>query len=157
MKTALIAMTLMGCDDTVTDCRYVATVDEVFETVEACDARTEWYLNRVSDMPYPVAVAVCEAKADPGDDIAEANAMPLVEEPQAPAAPESTSQPVASHGGLSGALLYGRKAVSGASWGAGWLADAVLPDVETVRAAGAKPVHVVTDAYAWVLKRVAGD
>ena len=35
MQAVLIAMTILGCDDSVSQCNYVATVDKRWETVAA--------------------------------------------------------------------------------------------------------------------------
>ena len=61
MKAALIVMTIMGCDDSATQCHYIDTVDRSWQTVALCDAQAETYINRHQDKNYPVIVAVCES------------------------------------------------------------------------------------------------
>ena len=61
MKAALIVMTIMGCDDSATQCHYIDTVDRSWQTVALCDAQAETYINRHQDRNYPVIVAVCES------------------------------------------------------------------------------------------------
>ncbi|HMQ58188.1 MAG TPA: hypothetical protein PKE65_06530 [Rhizobiaceae bacterium] len=60
MLAALAVMTILGCNDAETDCRFVRAVDEQFASLEECDARAEHYLRQADDVAQPVVVAVCE-------------------------------------------------------------------------------------------------
>ena len=60
MQAVLIAMTILGCNDSVTQCNYVATVGKHFETVAMCDADSERQLKHYSNISYPTVIAVCE-------------------------------------------------------------------------------------------------
>ena len=64
MKAALIVMTIMGCDDSATQCHYIDTVQQSWQTVALCDAQAETQINRHQDKNYPVIVAVCESAGD---------------------------------------------------------------------------------------------
>ena len=61
MKAAFIIMTIMGCDDSATQCHYIDTVDRSWQTVALCDAEAETNINRHQNKNYPVIVAVCES------------------------------------------------------------------------------------------------
>ena len=60
MKTALIIMTILGCDDSVSQCHYISTVPGTWETVAVCDAESQNELPKFSNANYPVVVAMCE-------------------------------------------------------------------------------------------------
>lgn len=60
MKTALILMTILGCDDSVNQCEFVETPPERFVSIELCNAASEAVLARYSNIGYPTAVAVCQ-------------------------------------------------------------------------------------------------
>ena len=66
MQTALILMTILGCDDSATQCHYVEMVDKRWATIQACDASSEDTLKLYGNLPYPVVVAVCQTPEDSG-------------------------------------------------------------------------------------------
>ncbi len=129
MKTALIAMTILGCDDSVNQCQYIATAQEHWVSVELCDAASERVLERYGNVSYPMVIAVCqppESAAAPA--VVEQPPMPL------PAPPESEHKGLASR-----ALDRIREA---------------LPGTAGIRMVFEKPLHVVSDSYAWVAKKI---
>lgn len=136
MQAVLIAMTILGCNDAVTQCNYVATVEKHWETVAMCDADSERQLRRYSNVSYPTVIAVCEPPK-----------APLAPEPPkiaaTPAQPPQQAAPE-PQGSLSA------------------LADRVssevrshLPSRKSMQSALAKPVHFVSGSYSWVVKRIA--
>lgn len=140
MKAALIVMTIMGCDDSVTQCHYIDTTDRSWQTVSLCDADAESYINRHQNSPYPVIVAVCESMEDrDAGPLAEGEAdtadTPGTAVAQAPAPPDTKAKQ-----GLAARTL---DFVKGA-----------LPDAADVRAVFVKPVHTIEDGYAWVVRRL---
>lgn len=160
MQTALIIMTILGCDDTATQCHFVEMLDERWATVQACDAGSEDRLKNYSNLDYPVVVAVCQT---PGD----AGLGELAGEPAAPAA-------VASAGNGTAAEMSGMPvpkidipaaATPDEAQNAQVTADSgfaarvlqrfrdALPEAEELKALVSEPVHVVTDSYSWVAKR----
>ena len=60
MVPALIVMTILGCDDSVSQCHYVSTVSGTWQTIAVCDAESKRQLPKFSNVNYPVIVAVCE-------------------------------------------------------------------------------------------------
>ncbi len=138
MKAALIVMTIMGCDDSATQCHYIDTVGKSWQTVALCDAQAETFINRHQDKNYPVIVAVCESS---GDRITADVAKPSVDEtPAATAAevpvPARTAE--ARQGLATRALNFVKKAIPGKA---------------DLKAAVTTPVRYAEDGYSWVVKR----
>lgn len=157
MQTALILMTLLGCDDTATRCHHIETVPQRYETVAACDSATEAQLARVDSTDYPVVVATCQAPAPAGapapemrDGAQQAPAMMLVEagrvldppRPQADVGPAPGNRETApgSEPALTARALAAIRAA--------------LPEPSAITGLAEKPVHIVTDTYAWAMRRV---
>lgn len=139
MKAALIVMTIMGCDDSATQCHYIDTVDRSWQTVALCDAQAETYINSHQNKNYPVIVAVCESSGNrmtaevtvpetPADTKAEA---------QAPAPVETVEE---KPGLAARTLGFVKKAI---------------PDAASLKAAVTTPVRYAEDGYSWVVKRFA--
>ena len=61
MKEALIVLTLLGCDDTGAECRYLRAAEERFETTDQCRAASTRLLSESADEDYPVIMARCAA------------------------------------------------------------------------------------------------
>ncbi|WP_432347856.1 hypothetical protein WMC41_09565 [Shinella yambaruensis] len=140
MKAALIVMTIMGCDDSATQCHYIDTVGRSWQTVALCDAQAETYINRHQDKNYPVIVAVCESA---GDRITADIAKPTPEEMPAGTkaevpVPAETAE--ARQGLATRALNFVKKAI---------------PDKDALKAAVTTPVRYAEDGYSWVVKRFA--
>ncbi|HTO31249.1 MAG TPA: hypothetical protein VL202_08740 [Pararhizobium sp.] len=144
MVPALIIMTILGCDDNVTQCHYVSTVSGTWATIATCDAESQKQLPKFSNSNYPVIVAVCEtsdkqmAKAE--DPAASTNADPLpMATPQAqadtiPTPPATQEQPSLPRRTLA--------PISG-----------TIPDTAKLRQTIAKPVHYIEDGYSWVARK----
>ena len=135
MQAVLIAMTILGCDDSVSQCRYVATVDKRWETVAACDAEAERRLKTYANVSYPSVIAVCEAPK------AVAAAEPPKPAPVPPALPEAAEQHPQGLLGFADDI-------------AGRVRDH-LPTGRSVKDTLAKPVHFVSASYSWVVTRLA--
>ena len=127
MHAALIAMTILGCDDAVTDCHYIATVERRWPTIEMCDAVSEKELGRHAEQPYPMIIAVCQNP----------------ETAAAPEAPAPESQPIAATPQEEETLASSaiRRVKS------------VLPTTEGVKTLMTKPVRLVEDGYSWVARK----
>ncbi|ULR45967.1 hypothetical protein [Rhizobium sp. K102] len=135
MQAVLIAMTILGCDDSVTQCSYVATVDKRWETVAACDAEAERRLKAYANVSYPSVIAVCEAPK------AVAAAEPPKPAPATIPAPEPVEEPV-------GKLASFAENIAGQ-------VRAHLPSGRGVEETLSKPVHFVSASYSWVVTRIA--
>ncbi|MGO7673191.1 hypothetical protein ACC817_24610 [Rhizobium ruizarguesonis] len=139
MQAVLIAMTILGCDDSISQCNYVATVDKRWETVAACDAEAERRLKTYVNVNYPSVIAVCEApKAIAAAEPPKPAAVPAAAPEVAVAAPEEPA---------------GR--IAGFAEGIAGQVRAHLPSGKSVRDTLTKPVHFVSASYSWVATRLA--
>ncbi len=142
MKAALIIMTILGCDDSATQCHYISTVEGSWQTVALCDSESQKQLPKFSNnQNYPVIVAVCEtsgndmtAMADPAP-LAQEKSLPLATQAEpVPAVPETEARPNLPRRAL--AFITG-----------------ALPDTTQLRNVVTKPVHYVEDGYSWVARK----
>ncbi|ASS57305.1 hypothetical protein [Rhizobium leguminosarum] len=139
MQAVLIAMTILGCDDSISQCNYVATVDKGWETVAACDAEAERRLKTYVNVNYPSVIAVCEAPK------AIAAAEPPKPAPVPAAAPEAAVAAPEEPAGR----------IAGFAEGIAGQVRAHLPSGRSVRDTLTKPVHFVSASYSWVVTRLA--
>lgn len=135
MQAVLIAMTIFGCNDSVTQCNYVATVDKHWQTVAMCDAESERQLKGFTNAKYPTVIAVCE---EPKPVTAPETAKL---EAQATAAAPAAEQPQPT-----GIRAYTMRVAERVRAG--------LPTGEGIKATLAKPVHFVSNGYSWVAQRL---
>ncbi|MDV4165522.1 hypothetical protein [Rhizobium leguminosarum] len=139
MQAVLIAMTILGCDDSISQCNYVATVDKRWETVAACDAEAERRLKTYVNVNYPSVIAVCEApKAIAAAEPPKPAPVPAAAPEVAVAAPEEPA---------------GR--IAGFAEGIAGQVRAHLPSGKSVRDTLTKPLHFVSASYSWVVTRLA--
>lgn len=132
MKAALIVMTILGCDDSVTQCHYIATINQTWVTVADCDRQSERYITKHQNANYPVVVAVCEND----DDKVTAE---LEAAPDTGATPTPPAETVEERHGLAARTLAAvRKAV---------------PDADSLKAAITTPVRYAEDGYSWVVRK----
>lgn len=140
MKAAFIIMTIMGCDDSATQCHYIDTVDRSWQTVALCDAEAETNINRHQNKNYPVIVAVCESSGSRVTaEVAEPDPKPAetATEADVPTPVETTE---AKEGLAARTLNFVKKAI---------------PDGAALKAAVTRPVRYAEDGYSWVVKRFA--
>ncbi|SOC38864.1 hypothetical protein SAMN05892877_105301 [Rhizobium subbaraonis] len=140
MKAALIVMTILGCDDSVTQCHYIDTVDTTWQTVALCDAQSEAQITRYQNSNYPVVVAVCETNgnqhnADAQEDVA---SSPDSQAASAPTPTLGTETPATDAGLASRTLTMLRQH---------------LPDAPSLRETVAKPFRYAEDGYSWVVRK----
>lgn len=136
MKTALIMMTILGCDDSVSQCEFVETPAERFVSIELCNAASEQVLGRYTNIGYPTAVAVCQL---PPPDITEA----LVEH-----SPQTGSdlQQAATVPTEEQQRTLKDRAIDAVR--------EVLPGKAQIKMIFEKPIHVVSESYSWVAKKI---
>lgn len=144
MQTALIMMTILGCDDSVNQCHYIATAEKRWVSVELCDADSEKVLGTYTNVSYPTVVAVCQLPESvtagtvavvPAERPAQGPTAPATAPVTVEAMPEHTRQTLAAR-----AVSQIRKA---------------LPGTSDIRMVFETPIHVIADSYAWVAKKVA--
>ncbi|PLK71109.1 hypothetical protein C0V73_10875 [Rhizobium sp. TH135] len=137
MKTALIMMTILGCDDSVSQCEFVETPSERFVSIELCNAASEEVLGRYTNIGYPTAVAVCQM---PPPEITEALAA------QAPLQPgDSATSPAVQPTEEQEKTLKDRAIDA---------VREVLPGKAAIKMIFEKPIHVVSESYSWVAKKI---
>ncbi len=141
MKTALVLMTFLGCDDTATDCHYLATSQQRWTSIELCDAVSEKELERFANASYPVVVAVCQT---PGEQTPQTAGNAPATQPPATTAPAGTEEPPAQVTQKEEESLT-KQAISRVS--------RILPSTEGVKHLLGTPVRMVENSYSWIAKR----
>lgn len=142
MKTALVLMTFLGCDDSATDCHYIATSQQRWTSIELCDAVSEKELERYANASYPVVVAVCQT---PGEQTPQTAGKPPGTQPPAAAAPAETQPPASEQVTQKEEESLTRQAISRVS--------RILPSTEGVKHLLGTPVRMVENSYSWIAKR----
>lgn len=139
MKAALILMTIMGCDDSATQCHYIDTVDRQWQTVALCDAQAEAHMSRHQDANYPVIVAFCESVDAPAT--ADAGSSP---EPSPEATPAGDAMQAAAVDGDAKTGLAARALA---------VVKRAIPDGPALKAVVVTPVRYAGEGYSWIVKR----
>jgi hypothetical protein len=60
MQSAVIIMSILGCDVSGSNCTHLETLERRWPTLALCDVASSAELNRRMDYIYPVLVSVCE-------------------------------------------------------------------------------------------------
>lgn len=139
MITAMVMMTILGCDDGVRDCQYVATLKQRWTSVELCNAVSEKELAHFANVSYPVVIAVCQNPKE----IAAAPAKPASPQPATQVANPAVPTPEEE---LVDERSLALKAIEEVS--------SILPSKEAMRELVHGPVRVVQGGYTWVAKRL---
>jgi hypothetical protein len=156
MQTALIIMTILGCDDSATQCHYVEMLDERWATIQECDAHSEDRLRGYANIDYPVVVAVCQTPGDSGiEEAAAEQGQPLQDtDSMAPAVQEALVPQVdIPNENPEHVQLSDDEAEAGLAARMLKRVQDALPDAESIKSLVTEPVHVVTDSYSWVARR----
>ncbi|CAN7464996.1 hypothetical protein HW571_20425 [Agrobacterium genomosp. 3] len=139
MKTALVLMTFLGCDDSATDCHYLATSQQRWTSIELCDAVSEKELERYANASYPVVVAVCQT---PGEQTPQTAGT----QPPAATAPADTAPQASAEVTQKEEESLTKQAISRVS--------RILPSTEGIKHLLGTPVRVVENSYSWIAKRL---
>ncbi|MGF9691307.1 hypothetical protein AAIH46_00695 [Rhizobium sp. 0TCS1.26] len=140
MRTALVMMTILGCDDGTTDCQYIATINQRWPTIELCNAVSEKELGAFTNVSYPTVIAVCQdpavAEAPKAEEKrpADTNAVNTMAAVPTPAEERAEEQSLA------------RRALE--------RTKAVLPTVDGMRNLVEKQVNLVEDGYSWMVRKL---
>ncbi|THF54109.1 hypothetical protein E6C51_03190 [Allorhizobium terrae] len=129
MQASLVIMTILGCNDSVSQCQYIATPEQRWVTVERCNADSEKALAEYSNAKFPSVVAFCQKQNISQPEMA----APKPDAPP-PVVPEQEKR-----------SLAGRAIAT---------IQEVLPGKADIKMVFTAPVHVVTDTYAWAVKMV---
>ncbi len=130
MRTALVLMTILGCDDSATDCQHVATLQQRWTSIELCDAESEKQLGNFANASYPVVVAVCQT---PETQAATQNDGTVSSQAAAQQSEQQEEETLTQR-----AIGRVRK---------------ILPSTEGVKQVLGKPVRIVEDSYSWIARR----
>lgn len=145
MVPALIVMTILGCDDSVSQCHYVSTVHGTWETVAICDAESQKQLPKFSNSNYPVIVAVCERSGEQMVNVQDPAPLPMPQ-PELDQAHAVTTDPVPAPPAIEQKQpSLPRRTLA--------LVTGALPDTSKLRDAVTKPVHYIEDGYSWVARK----
>lgn len=156
MVPALIVMTILGCDDSVSQCHYVSTVSGTWSSVAVCDAESEKQLPKFVNANYPVVVAVCEKS---GEEMARARDPAPVQQSQSLAQPaQPVEKPVPTDTTASAVDAVptppaGKEAQPGLPRRTLAFVTGAFPDGATLKQVVTKPVHVIGDGYSWVARK----
>lgn len=134
MQAALIMMTILGCDDSATDCQYIATLNQRWPSMALCDSVSEKELQAFVNVSYPVVIAVCQ---DPNVTQAKPATSPALPPMQAP---PSAAQERAQEQTLA------QQAIN--------RAKSILPDAEKMHNLMRSPLRLAEDGYSWVVRKL---
>lgn len=130
MQASLVIMTILGCNDSVSQCQYIATAEQRWVSVELCNRDTENVLAQFSNVNFPSVVAFCQQQVvKPAD-----NAIAGATVPKPAPVPEAEKRSLAA------------RAIQKVAQ--------VLPGKADIKMVFATPLHVVTDSYAWAAKKL---
>ena len=142
MNSALIVMTILGCDHAATDCRYIATAENRWPSIELCDAVSEKQLGGYTNQPYPMIIAVCQ-KPEADQSQAVVAALPQTAHgTSGSAALSEAPRPVTQEEKQSFADSAIKRVRN------------ILPSTEGVKAVVTSPVRLVEGSYSWIAKRL---
>lgn len=137
MRTVMVMMTILGCDDSATDCRYVATLEQRWPTLELCNAVSDKELAAFANISYPVVIAVCQDPTVVKAETAVPTQKPAATLPIEPTTPEE--QRAQEQNLAQQALARVRD---------------VLPSGDSVRNLVQSPVRLVEGGYSWVARKL---
>ncbi|MGF9567286.1 hypothetical protein [Neorhizobium sp. JUb45] len=143
MNAAIIAMTILGCDDAVKDCQYIATLQQRWPSIEMCNAVSEQQLASFANVSYPVVIAVCQ---DPTAPETADNIVPRPQQPDTETAAKPAEKTPATE-------AEKREEERGMAARAINRVTSALPSSDGMRTLLGKPVRLVENSYSWVAKK----
>ncbi|RUV84959.1 hypothetical protein EOA75_27825 [Mesorhizobium sp. M1A.F.Ca.IN.022.07.1.1] len=98
IKTALVAMTIVGCDCDAKLCEYIGETPAKWATIADCEAAMKSQMLHQRNFNYPLVSGICRTKASTSELAAKASRPELrppnrVVEPIAPLPPELSRRP----------------------------------------------------------------
>ncbi|MDQ0320083.1 hypothetical protein QO002_002221 [Pararhizobium capsulatum DSM 1112] len=150
MIAPLIVMTILGCDDSVSQCHYISTVRGTWETVAVCDAASQKELPKFTNSNYPVVVAMCETS---GEKFADTPAQ--LQQPVPGNAPLAVPAQSAETSGVASttATATAQQPDQNLPKRAFAFLSGALPDATKLRDVVTAPVHSIQNGYSWVARR----
>ena len=134
MQAVLVAMTILGCNDSVTQCNYIATVERQWQTVAMCDADSERQLKHFTNVRYPTVIAVCQ--------------------PPKPATPPETQKVVVENAPAPPTPAESQGRLSAFADRVAGQVRSYLPSGSDMKTVLVSPVHFVSGSYSWVVTRL---
>lgn len=125
LKTALVAMTIVGCDCDAKLCEFVSESPVQYVSIAECEAAVNAAAVRASSQQYPLVTGICRTSA-PASDQPPATALASLEDADG----HSLYEMVRQSGGLVRDTAAGGLALVKA--GATWTVDRVKPTVVAV-------------------------
>jgi hypothetical protein len=138
MKAAFVLMSILGCDNSGIHCQPVATLPHQWPTIAACDAASDKMLATYKNVRYPNLVAVCQTAGTTALKDSEDEALEQSTDMASRALPDAGKD---EKPGLAGRAIA--------------LVKRAIPSKSGIRSTLIIPVHIVTDTYSWVVKKVA--
>lgn len=155
MNAALIVMTILGCNDSGTDCQYIATAQERWPTVAMCDSVSEDHLPTYANQPYPVLIAVCQDPEIAG--VPNVGPIPVTRPSAAPAQQANetgtSTPPAKAEAQTSEVAQVTPEEAETLAGRAIQRVKNVLPTTEGVKTLMTKPVRLVEGGYSWVARK----
>ncbi len=142
VKTAMIVMAIMGCDDSATKCTQLSLSEPKWDTVAACDKDSEQELARYSNVHYPMVIAICQSPEVTKAEALQDNSA-VLQQPQGPVQSPPPPQTATREPNLL-ERTFG-------------VIKKAIPTTEGVKEAVGKPVHVIADGYSWVVRKIKPD
>jgi len=142
MRAAFIVMSILGCDDSGANCLPVASIEQQWQTIAACDAASERHLAKYVNVNYPMVVAVCQtagttALSDSEDDVA---GLETASRSIAPV-PKVMDEKAENRAGITSRAIA--------------LIKEAIPTRQGLKDTVTTPVHFVTDTYSWAARKIA--
>ena len=67
LKTALVAMTIVGCDCDAKLCEFVSETPATWASVEECESAVKAHVLRAPGIDYPLVTGICRTVSDPDE------------------------------------------------------------------------------------------
>jgi hypothetical protein len=77
LKTALVAMTIVGCDCDAKLCEFVSETPAQFASVAECEAAAKSHVVQTPGVDYPLVTAICRTTTQPQPDAPPAASVQL--------------------------------------------------------------------------------
>ncbi|CAN7342400.1 hypothetical protein [Neorhizobium sp. LjRoot104] len=143
MNSALIVMTILGCNDAGTDCHYIATAENRWPSIEMCNSVSEQQLSGYASQPYPMLIAVCQKP----------EAVEIANAPTPQARPETPPAPAGQPAAVPAQEPVTQQEKETLAGRAIQRVRTVLPTTEGVKTLMTSPVRLVENGYSWVAKK----
>lgn len=160
LKTALVAMTVLGCDCDAKMCEYIRATPPEWSTMAECEAALKSRAVRDSDLGYPTVVAICRSTQESPARLA---ATPAIDATQTastqPAAPVEIASSAESRSIMVRAAdkyVVARNAVAGVAGGTvEFVGGVAYGTVDTIGRVARGTVNAVGNGVGWAYGKVA--